>query len=75
MPFEIETIRFNSVHLGDDMSQRQRSQRLALVFDRLNKRKRAAKQAAKTARSSEEHGAQQQDEAQPDTGAEDDTKE
>ncbi|RDJ20037.1 hypothetical protein DWF00_14630 [Bosea caraganae] len=67
MPYEIETIRINSAHLGDDMSQRQRSPRLSRILDRLSKRKRAAKQAAaKEARNEDKHG-RQQDQASANT--------
>jgi hypothetical protein len=74
MPYEIETIRFNSAHLGDDMLQRQRSLRLTRVFERLSKRKRAAKQAAKEARDATKLADQQQDKAQPDAAAEDESQ-
>jgi hypothetical protein len=74
MPYEIETIRFNSAHPGDDMSQRQRSRRLTLVFERLRKRKRAAKQAARKARSAEENAAQRRDQIQPGAAAADEDK-
>lgn len=56
------------------MSQRQRSLRLTLVFERLSKRKRAAKQAARKAHSAEELAARQQDEPRPDSAADDESK-
>lgn len=56
------------------MSQRQRSLRLTLVFERLSKRRRAARQEARKTRSAEELAERQQDLVQPEPAAKDEAE-